>query len=142
MPPSSGTGSSSCGESEMGERKPLRLKEWNYSTPGYYFVTICTQEKRKLFPVGAAPCGRLDLAGDLAERWLEKLPKKFPEVLLDKYVIMPNHVHCILRILPPEEAGGHMGPPLHISTNLKRFPLSALKHFLYTVFAFKSISGG
>ena len=98
--------------SVMKERKQLRLKGWDYSTPAYYFITICTQDKKKLFPVGAAPCGRLDLAGDLAERWLKKLPEKFPQVLLDKYVVMPNHIHFIIRITPPGETGGHMGPPL------------------------------
>lgn len=96
----------------MEKRKPLRLKNWDYSAPGYYFVTICTQNKVRLFSVGAAPCGRPDLARDLAERWLNKLPEKFPGILLDKYVVMPNHIHLILRIMPPEEVGGHMGPPL------------------------------
>lgn len=63
-------------------------------------------------PVGAAPCGRPHPARELAENWLKKLPEKFSGVQLDKYVVMPNHIHILLRIDRGEPAGGHTGPPL------------------------------
>lgn len=99
---------------ELPVRKRVRLKEYDYSSPGAYFITICTQGRQCLFPfpVGAAPCGRPNPAREIAEEWLEKLPGKYPGVCLEKYVVMPNHVHLILRIASPQETGGHVGPPL------------------------------
>lgn len=98
----------------LSERKSIRLRGYDYSNPGAYFVTVCTQKRQCLFPfaVGAAPCGRPNPAREIAEEWLEKLTDKYPGVLLEKYVVMPNHIHLLLRFVSWEEAGGHMGPPL------------------------------
>lgn len=89
----------------MAERKPLRLKEWDYGGAGYYFVTVCTRDKRHLFWdetafVGAdiirppefelTPCGRI------VDKAIQDIPKHYPDVWLDKYVVMPNHIHMIL----------------------------------------------
>ena len=59
--------------------------------------------------VGAAPCGRPNAATEMAEHWLLKLEEKFPCVAIDKYVIMPNHIHVMISI---GAQGGHIGPPL------------------------------
>ena len=61
--------------------------------------------------VGAAPSGRPDPATELAERWILKLEEKFPDVVVENYVVMPNHVHLLL-FLDRGGPGGHMGPPL------------------------------
>ena len=89
-------------------RKPLRLKEYDYSTPGYYFVTVCTHEKKCLFGqcVGAiheSPVTRLSPYGIVVNEVIQSIPARFRNVLVDKYVIMPNHVHLILKIV---ESGG------------------------------------
>ena len=98
---------------EYPKRKNIRLSDYDYSRNGAYFVTICTQNRERLFPfVGAAPCGRPSPAREIAERWIEKLPEKFPCVFLGNSVVMPNHVHLLL-LFDDWEAGGHMGPPLH-----------------------------
>ena len=76
------------------ERKNPRLREYDYSTPNYYFVTICTWEKRCIF---GAP-GNLNGCGKIAEDGLRKIPAHFPTVRLDKYVVMPNHIHVILAL--------------------------------------------
>ena len=94
-------------------RKQIRLKDYDYSKNGAYFVTICTENRMHLFPfVGAAPCGRPHPAREIAETWMQKIPEKFPQVSLCHYVIMPNHVHILLVIDAGEGTGGHMGPPL------------------------------
>lgn len=99
----------------MNERKTLRLPGYDYGQNGCYFVTICTQSRKRRFAlpisVGAAPCGRPDAASAMAEKWLLKIESKFPGVFVDKYVIMPNHIHFILHLEMCGE-GGHMGPPL------------------------------
>lgn len=99
----------------MNNRKQIRLEGYDYSQNGCYFVTICTQDKAMCFDlpasVGAAPCGRPNVASQLAERWLLKLEEKYPAVTVDKYVVMPNHIHALLFLKMPEP-GGHMGPPL------------------------------
>lgn len=80
----------------MIKRKPNRLRDYDYSQDGYYFVTICTQHRREWF--GKARNGKIDLnifgeiAGDL---WAE-IPKHFQYIGIDEFAVMPNHVHGIL----------------------------------------------
>ena len=95
------------------KRKHVRLKDYDYSKNGAYFVTICTENRMHLFPfVGAATWDRPHPARKIAETWMQKIPGKFPQVSLCHYVIIPNHVHILLMIDAGEGTGGHMGPPL------------------------------
>ena len=73
-------------------RKNPRLKQFDYTTPNYYFVTICTWEKRSLFWSG----GALNKRGIIAKQGFEEIGHHFPDVTVDKFVVMPNHVHGIL----------------------------------------------
>ena len=77
-------------------RKHPRLKQYDYSTPNYYFVTICTHDKQCLF---GAP-GKLNRCGKIAEAGILGIERHFANVKVDKYVVMPNHVHMILILLP------------------------------------------
>ena len=82
------------------KRKQLRLPEYDYSTPGAYFVTVCTEDKSCILSrVGADALGgpqiELTYAGSVAEKYLLST-NRIPNLRLDKYVIMPNHVHMIL----------------------------------------------
>ena len=80
------------------ERKINRLREYDYSTGGAYFVTICTQDRRKIlssivgdgFPVPQA-------CGIIAEKYIAQISEKYPLIAVDKYVIMPDHIHLLLR---------------------------------------------
>ena len=74
------------------KRKSPRIPHFDYALPYYYFVTICTHEKQIMF----GKPGRLNDFGNIAEQFLQEIPVKYPEVILDKYVVMPNHVHAIL----------------------------------------------
>ena len=72
-------------------RKNPRLPGYDYATPNYYFVTICTWEKKCIFGSGTQLSGN----GKIAEQGLLEVNKHFPTVKLDKFVVMPNHIHGI-----------------------------------------------
>ncbi|MBU0528456.1 transposase [bacterium] len=77
-------------------RKRNRLLEWDYSTPHWYFVTICTQNHKELF--GKIVEGKMVLNeyGEIVKFTWDDLPKHNPHVGLDEFVIMLNHVHGII----------------------------------------------
>lgn len=85
----------------LAERKPLRLKAWEYSAAGYYFITICTQDMQQILRRGAHCAPELEFPplseiGETVERTLLEIPDHYPNVKVDKYVVMPNHIHMIL----------------------------------------------
>ena len=85
-------------------RKPLRLSGYNYSTPGAYFVTLCVQNRRCLFalePVGNGLCAVPPAQNQIIHKWLKETENKFG-IVIDKYVVMPNHVHLLVRIVTEE----------------------------------------
>jgi putative transposase len=80
-------------------RRSIRLKAYDYSQPGLYFVTICTHDLNNPFGIILNGEMRLNQVGKVAhETWLE-LPMHFPAVELHAHVIMPNHIHGALAIL-------------------------------------------
>jgi REP element-mobilizing transposase RayT len=74
------------------KRKHPRMKHYDYATPGYYFVTICTHDKMCLF----GKPQQLNSIGQKAKDALEEIPVHFLGVSIDKYVVMPNHIHAII----------------------------------------------
>jgi putative transposase len=81
---------------EKRQRKTIRLKEFDYSRPGEYFITICTKDHEHAF--GSIVNGQMDLneRGRIVDRCWKGIPEHFSNVELDEYIIMPNHVHGIL----------------------------------------------
>lgn len=89
----------------MNERKPLRLKGYHYGQGGYYFVTVCTKGRRAILSfasVGAGhlagPTLHLTARGQMVEEAILNINAAYPNVSVDKYVVMPNHIHLILRL--------------------------------------------
>ena len=89
---------------ELPKRKPNRLAEYDYSTPNAYFITICTNNRKKLFwkDVGAA-IGRpenvpLSNLGMTVKQAIHDIAKHYPAITVDHAVIMPNHIHLLLQI--------------------------------------------
>lgn len=79
-------------------RKELRLPNFDYSEPGWYFVTICIVERLNLFGLVNNGNVVLNAYGAIAQdTWLH-IPKHFPNVELDEFIIMPNHIHGILSL--------------------------------------------
>ncbi len=83
---------------DIHHRRSIRLREYDYSQPGAYFITICTQNRTCLF--GNVVDGKMVLndAGEFARKCWMEIPNHFPRVTLDEFVIMPNHIHGIIII--------------------------------------------
>ena len=77
-------------------RRSIRLRGYDYSQSGAYFVTIVAQNRARLF--GNIQNGRMILnpAGEMVLKWWHELPKKFPSIETDAFIIMPDHSHGII----------------------------------------------
>jgi REP element-mobilizing transposase RayT len=101
-------------------RKSIRLKGYDYSQAGLYFITICCQDRACLF--GDVVNGKigLNVAGKIAnECWLE-IPEHFPNVILHEYIVMPNHIHGIIElteIVGAKNFSLHQHSPHHTGAN-------------------------
>ena len=87
-------------DNELHIRKSPRIKHFDYSASRYYFITICTHEHRSYFGmvVTTADNGEMKLneRGEIINRHISELDNRYPLVKVEKYVIMPNHIHMIL----------------------------------------------
>lgn len=105
-----------CKGMPMEQRKQPRLEHYDYTAPGMYFVTICTENRRNLLSkvCRGDPCGRPPVAllplGEIAEQVFEKVEKLYG-VEFDCRVIMPNHIHFIVS-LSGERATARVAPTL------------------------------
>ncbi len=108
------------------QRKQLRLKDYDYSTSSYYFITICTQNRECLFGtiVGAdSISARLEIvlngAGKMIEMIYGNLINEFKGIELHEFVIMPNHIHGIVQI--QENRADMESAPTNLSTVIQSF---------------------
>lgn len=89
---------------ELPQRKPNRLKRFDYSAPGAYFITICTKNRKNLFweNVGASIARPEDVIlsaqGDIVDKAIRCIPAYYPAISVDRYIVMPNHIHLLLQI--------------------------------------------
>ena len=83
---------------KLPERKNNRLKDYDYSQAGYYFITICTYNKQSIFGEIIDGIMELNEIGRIIEFHINRLNSLYNEIYLDKYVIMPNHIHMIIII--------------------------------------------
>ena len=99
---------------EIHHRRSIRLEGYDYSQAGAYFVTICIKNKEN--SLGKIIDGEMFLSGigRIAEECWNKIPTHYPCVQLDKYVIMPNHIHGIIRII--DDVGAEDFQPLRPHT--------------------------
>ena len=86
-------------------RKPTRLRKFNYSESGAYFLTICTQSKEHLLSNVRAGVGvldgpeiRLTEYGKIVDAQIAEIDRVCADVSIDRYIIMPNHVHLLISI--------------------------------------------
>lgn len=105
---------------ELPKRKSIRIDNFDYSTSGAYFITICTANREKIFwdGVGAdiirpqnmplSPIGRI------VEQGILQIANHYKNVTVDKYCVMPDHIHLILRI--ESDAYGRMISAATVST--------------------------
>jgi putative transposase len=96
------------------KRKHHRLKDWDYSSEGVYFLTICCKDKLSHF---GSICNNqiiLSKVGTISSKYWLDIPNHFPQVKLQEFVIMPNHIHGLL-ILDYSGVGPRHGVALHSS---------------------------
>lgn len=80
-------------------RRSIRLKEYDYSQTGAYFITACTQNRECMFGEIEDGKMRLNEAGLMVLHWYDKLENKFTGVQRDEFVCMPNHIHFIINLV-------------------------------------------
>ena len=105
-------------EKQLPQRKPTRLSDFDYSTEGAYFVTICTQDRKQILSEivkvgeGLAPPEYLTIlkpCGKIADEQIHLLEERYPNITVMDYVIMPDHIHMIIFIR--KTAGGASPSP-------------------------------
>ena len=119
---------------DLPKRKPTRLKGYDYSQNGCYFITICTKDRKEILAeiiVGeglrALPNNKLTSIGKSVEDSILFVDKTYDGVNIDKYVIMPNHIHMIVTL-----TGGHGNPPLqNIVGQIKSFTVNKFKQDIW-----------
>lgn len=121
-------------ENKFPKRKRNRLENYDYSTSGAYFITVCTKDRKNIFWCENQPCfvGEaislpsyneiLSPYGEIVDKAINEIPKHYSHIKLLKYVIMPNHIHMILFI--PYDNGRIISSPTSILTavgQMKRY---------------------
>jgi len=79
-------------------RKPIRLRGYDYSLDGYYYLTICTKDRQPFFGEIRNGIMGLNKLGLIAYDFWKQIPDHFDNVRLDEFIVMPNHVHGVLVI--------------------------------------------
>jgi len=101
-------------------RKSTRLRGYDYSQMGLYFITICTHNRECLF--GSVVDGTMILngAGKAAHQFWIEIPEHFPNAVLHEHIVMPNHVHGIIEISGAGDCVGAKNfSPLHLRSYQK-----------------------
>ena len=99
---------------KLPSRKSIRLKGYDYSSAGAYFITACVKDKRNILgqivgrdvliapPLNDVPYVKLSQYGEVVEKHINKINLLNDVVLVDKHVVMPNHIHMIIKIAQHE----------------------------------------
>ena len=94
---------------DVQRRKQNRLPEYDYSQNGAYFLTICTHKRKPFlskiskeeeFPI-------LTKEGQIVENVILSVPEKYPAIAIDRYILMPDHIHLLVRV---EKGTGNPSP--------------------------------
>ena len=79
----------------------IRLKDWDYASTGYYFITLCTKNRKPFFGRIIKENVSLSNIGTVCKLYWSEIPHHFTDANIDAYIIMPNHIHGILIINEP-----------------------------------------
>ena len=121
------------------KRKPTRLKGYNYSDNGAYFITICVKNKEPLLGK-IAGCGVYDAPqiilseyGTVAKKYISIMNEKYDNVYIDKYIIMPNHIHMIIVVQNCNTDSGSSQAPNPTNETIPKF-VSLFKRYCNRVY--------
>lgn len=119
------------------QRKCLRLEAYDYSQPGYYFITVCTRERKQealcsIEPAVGAIINRpprisLTPLGRIVDETIRAIPDHYPGILVDQYIIMPDHVHLILSFRNIGPDGRQIAAPTPLSKIIQQMKRIASK---------------
>ncbi len=118
--------------SDLPKRKPTRLKGYDYSTPGVYFVTVCVRNKEHLLGniVGGGdfdtPKMILSEHGEILDYYICLMNEKYSHIAIDKYIVMPNHLHMIISITEYKNGASETAAPYN--SEISKF-VSLLKRY-------------
>lgn len=101
-------------DSNIHHRRSIRLKGYDYSQSGYYFITLYVKNGLHLFGEIIDQQMILNDAGRMADKWYKELEHKYPDIECGEYMVMPNHFHCILF------NNGHGNPNMQNSAGIVR----------------------
>ncbi len=118
------------------KRKPTRLKGYDYSSPGMYFLTLCVKGRKSLLSniVGndalIVPQNNLSKIGVICDKYINNITIKYKNVTIDKYVIMPNHIHMIIFLHGTMRASS---PTKNIETIIRSFKTMVTKEIGHSI---------
>ncbi len=120
---------------ELPKRKPTRLKGYNYSTPGAYFITLCVKDRKELLSEIIVGTGVLDCPQNIlspcrkiASKHLVNMSNFYENIKIDKFVIMPNYIHMLIKISENNNQNGPSGTPVPTNSLIAQF-VSTFKRF-------------
>ena len=118
---------------ELKKRKPTRLKTFDYNSSGAYFLTICTENRRRILSRivgGDVPDAPKDMEllpyGKIADKYINQLNNFYDNITVDRYVIMPNHIHIM--VLVQNDGASRTSPPTRQTSAVSHF-VSTFKRF-------------
>lgn len=87
--------------------EPIRLQHWDYSSPGLYFITICIANRENL--LGSISNGEMILSkyGEIVKDEILNIPEYNQRIILDEWVVMPNHIHLLIELCEYGYNNGH-----------------------------------
>jgi REP element-mobilizing transposase RayT len=103
-------------------RRSIRLKNYDYSQAGAYFVTICCKNQQCYFGRIENRKIILSTSGKIAKMNWENIPRHYKNVILDEYVIMPNHLHGIIHIIHDDNRRGLINQTSTINPEASTIP--------------------
>ena len=122
---------------DLPKRKPTRLKGYDYSTPGMYFLTICVKDRKELLSkinIGddahIVPQNNLSKIGMVCDKYINNMNIKYENVTVEKYVIMPNHIHLIVSLNGTMKASS---PTKNVETIIRAFKTMVTKEIGYSI---------
>ena len=120
---------------ELPKRKPTRLKGYDYGAPGEYFITICVNGRKRLLSEIIVGDGVLDVPKNIltnyekiANKHLQSMSNFCDNMKIDKYVIMPNHIHLLIQISEANNPNGSSRTPNPTNSLIAQF-VSTFKRF-------------
>ena len=111
---------------ELKKRKTPRYQSFDYNSVGVYFITICTQNRRcilsRIVGTGVLDCPQIELTqyGEIADKYIKQLNDFYEHLSVEKYVIMPNHIHFLLWVKENKNKTDNGQSRTPVPTNIER----------------------